>query len=304
MRRKIHNIPQAFPYQGSKRKLAPAIIKFIPESAHRLVEPFAGSAAISVAAAFAGSVNEFWLNDAHAALMSLWHRIIHDPDGLALDYMTLWQSQIGRERDFYNQVRLDFNASQKPELLLFLLARCVKAAIRYNRRGEFNNSPDHRRKGMMPGTMQQTLRLVSEALGRGTRLTSTDYKQVLAKTTRSDFVFMDPPYQGVAKQRDNRYISGVDFDEFVCELESLNKREIPFAVSYDGRTGDKIHGQKLPDHLQLYHVEMLVGRSTQATLLGRSEDTFESVYISHHAQVAQRAGARPVKSRPTELLFA
>ncbi|EQD50253.1 DNA adenine methylase, partial [mine drainage metagenome] len=206
-----------------------------------------------------GSVNEFWLNDAHAALMGLWHKIIHDPDGLALDYMTLWQSQNGRERNFYNQVRSDFNASQKPELLLFLLARCVKAAIRYNRRGEFNNSPDHRRKGMMPSTMQETLRHVSEALGRGTRLTSTDYKQVLAKTTTSDFVFMDPPYQGVAKQRDNRYISGVDFDEFVCELESLNKREIPFAVSYDGRTGGKIHGRKLPDYLQLYHVEMLVG---------------------------------------------
>lgn len=159
MNTRIRNVPQAFPYQGSKRKLAPALIKFIPEKTHRLVEPFAGSAAVSVATAFLGNVGSFWLNDAHGALMSLWHRIIHDPDGLARNYMAMWEAQSGRERDYYNQVRSDFNASQKPELLLFLLARCVKAAIRYNRRGEFNNSPDHRRKGMMPGTMQETLRL-------------------------------------------------------------------------------------------------------------------------------------------------
>ena len=301
---RTHNVPQAFPYQGSKRRLAPVIIKYIPESARRLVEPFAGSAAVSVAAAFAGNVNEFWLNDAHRALMALWQRIIHDPDELAAAYMGLWQSQHGRERDFYNQVRSDFNTSQKPELLLFLLARCVKAAIRYNRRGEFNNSPDHRRKGMMPRTMKDSLRLVAEALGSETKLTSVDYKKVLAEATVTDFVFLDPPYQGVGGGRDNRYISGVDFDEFVCELESLKEREIPFAVSYDGRTGDKVHGHKLPDHLNLYHAEVLVGRSTQATLLGRSEETFESIYVSRHPDPTGMPGRQSVKGAREELLFA
>lgn len=135
-------------------------------------------------------------------------------------------------------------------------------------------------------------------------MTSVDYKQVLAQTTATDFVFMDPPYQGVSKQRDNRYVAGVDFDDFVLETESLNRRKVPYAVSYDGRTGEKTHGRKLPEHLQLHHVEMLVGRSTQATLLGRSEDTFRSIYISRDTIARQRSWPQAAKSHRTELLFA
>jgi DNA adenine methylase len=37
---------------------------------------------------------------------------------------------------------------------------------------------------------------------------------------------------------------------------------------------------KLPDHLDLTHMELEAGRSSQATLLGRDDATFESLYIS------------------------
>ena len=69
-------------------------------------------------------------------------------------------------------------------------------------------------------------------------------------------------------------------DEFVEVLESLNYREIKYLVSYDGRTGDRVHGRKLPDRLRLHLIELDAGRSSQATLLGRSEVTVESLYLS------------------------
>jgi len=277
---KLGNVPQPFPYQGSKRKQAPMILQCIPESIERLVEPFAGSAAVSIAAAWAGRVGSFWLNDGHSALMALWQRIIHDPDGLAADYSKLWHEQQGREPEYYNEIREEFNRTQAAELLLYLLARCVKAAIRYNRQGQFNNSPDHRRKGMHPATMADNIRLVSQALGPRTKITSLDYTEVLRQVRPTDLVYMDPPYQGVCKDRDNRYVKGVDYDEFVAELEGLQKRSIPFVVSYDGRTGETTYGKKLPDYLGLAHAEILVGRSTQATLLGRNHCTYESLYLS------------------------
>ncbi len=274
------NVPQPFPYQGSKRKQGPAILQCIPSCVHRLVEPFAGSAAVSVAAAWAGRMKSFWLNDRHSALVGLWRRIIQDPEGLAEDYSKIWRQQQGREPEYYNEVRSEFNRTHQAELLLFLLARCVKAAIRYNRKGEFNNSPDHRRKGMRPETMAQNIRLVSQALGPGTKLTTGDYRDVLRQVKPSDLVYMDPPYQGVCKDRDCRYVKGVDYDEFVFELEKLTAKSIPFIVSYDGRTGENTYGKKLPDHLRLAHAEILVGRSTQATLLGRNHSTYESLYVS------------------------
>jgi len=216
-----------------------------------LIEPFAGSAAISVAAAWIGRTKRFWLNDAHVALISLWERIIHDPDGLSNDYREIWEAQHGRDREHYNEVRSEFNRTHRPELLLFLLARCVKAAIRYNRNGEFNNSPDHRRKGMRPHTMERNIHLVSEILGPDTKTTSSDYTVVLKDATANDLVYMDPPYQGVCKERDSRYVKAVEFEEFVDELHSLNRRDVPFVVSYDGRTGDKSYGKMLPEELHL-----------------------------------------------------
>jgi DNA adenine methylase len=298
-------IPQAFPYQGSKRKLAPIIVECVPNGTRRLLEPFAGSGAVSVAAAWAGRAAAFWLNDTHGALIGLWRRIIEEPDALAEDYRKLWSEQEGDERRFYDRAREEFNQTQRPELLLYLLARCVKAAIRYNRSGGFNNSPDNRRKGMRPGTMRENIRLVSRILGPQTRITSVDYALVLAEATPDDLVYMDPPYQGVCKDRDCRYVGGVDYDAFAAELARLNDRGVPFVVSYDGRTGDKAYGKPLPRRLGLFHAEILVGRSTQATLLGRDDDTYEALYVSPTA-LEKLGGVPPclrAPRKPAALLF-
>jgi DNA adenine methylase len=91
---------------------------------------------------------------------------------------------------------------------------------------------------------------------------------------------MDPPYQGVCGNRDSRYFSGIEFDDFVLALEHLNKREIAFAISYDGKLGNKTFGRILPESLDLKRIEIEVGRSSQSTLLGRKETTIESLYLS------------------------
>ena len=63
--------PQPIPYQGSKRGIAAKILEFFPEKVDRLVEPFAGSAALSLAVASRREARGFWLNDAHEPLMDL-----------------------------------------------------------------------------------------------------------------------------------------------------------------------------------------------------------------------------------------
>ena len=51
-------------------------------------------------------------------------------------------------------------------------------------------------------------------------------------------------------------------------------------VCYDGRTGEKTFGKKLPESLELTHLYINAGVSAQATLNGKSEITYESLYIS------------------------
>jgi DNA adenine methylase len=107
----------------------------------------------------------------------------------------------------------------------------------------------------------------------------------------TDVIYMDPPYQGVCGDRDSRYFAGIVVEEFVTALNNLNKRGVRYAISYDGRTGLKTFGEKLPPHLNLTHIELEAGRSTQATLLGRDALTVESLYLS--ASLSEEVGASP-----------
>ncbi len=285
-------IPHPIPYQGSKRNLAKYILPFFPQDVDILFEPFAGSAAISIATAFHKKAFRFHINDVNQPLIALWDEIINHPKKISEQYKHLWLKQQGNERKYYDFVRDEFNKTKRPDYLLYLLARCVKASVRYNANGEFNQSPDNRRLGRDPQKMTGDILFVSKLLSGKTTETSQDYKEILALAKPTDLVYMDPPYQGVCATGDPRYFSGIDFDEFMRELKKLNKRNVPFILSYDGRTGEKSYGQSLPEELSMYRLEVDAGRSTQATLLGRDDITIESVYLSKN--LVEQLGIEPI----------
>lgn len=255
-------------------------MRYFPAQVEILHEPFAGSAAISLAAAAQGKANRFHINDLNKPLVDLWRAIVNTPDKLAKNYETLWRAQLNDPKLFYRKIRDEFNLTGRPDCFLYLLARCVKASVRYNANGEFNQSPDNRRRGATPPTMRQQVFWASYLLKGKTAFSSKNYRDVVLQAEASDLVYMDPPYQGVCGNRDTRYLASVQFCEFVEVLEQLNARHIRYIVSYDGRTGDKVHGVRLPEHLDLTHMELEAGRSSQATLLGRDDATIESLYLS------------------------
>jgi DNA adenine methylase len=273
-------VPHPIPYQGSKRQIAAEILARFPENVDRLIEPFCGSAALSLAAAHAGRVESFWLNDANGPLMRLWREILDQPESLAAGYETLWNEQAGQERRFFDDVRSQFNETHQPQHFLYLLVRSVKAVIRYNSRGEFNNTPDNRRRGTRPVVLRNRLLAASQLLSGRCRLSHVDYAEVLARSTPQDLIYLDPPYQGVSQKRDTRYGAKIDHERFCSELAQLNERGCRYLVSYDGRTGEKTFGPPLPRALKLLLLEIHAGRSSQATLLGRAHDTYESLYLS------------------------
>jgi DNA adenine methylase len=273
-------VPHPIPYQGSKRNLAADILRYFPERVATLIEPFAGSAAITLAATARGLAARYVINDLNTPLVDLWRAIVESPEKLARQYEGLWRAQHEDRREYYDRLRDDFNQTGRPDYLLYLLARCVKASVRYNANGEFNQSPDNRRMGALPSTMRVQILGASHLLRGKSECTSLDYKEAIARATADDLIYMDPPYQGVCGERDPRYLKGVLAEEFVEVLESLNYRGIKYLVSYDGRTGDRVHGRKLPDRLKLHLIELHAGRSSQATLLGRAEVTVESLYLS------------------------
>ena len=197
-------IPHPIPYQGSKRHLAAAILRYFPADLKTLYEPFAGSAAITIAASHHSLADKFVLNDLNAPLVNLWREIINSPSRIASQYAELWHAQLGRERIYYDLIREKFNQTGRPDYLLYLLARCVKAAVRYNSNGEFNQSPDNRRKGAHPDTIRKHISGASILLRNKANFLSVDYRDALNDAGKRDLIYLDPPYQGVCSKRDPR----------------------------------------------------------------------------------------------------
>ena len=274
------SIPHPFPYQGSKRGIAQYILSYFPSSVRCLIEPFCGSGAVSIAAAAHGLAKQFWLNDLNQPLMELWTELLERPNELARGYEKLWNEQYPNKKEFFFQIRDEFNATHQPHHLLYLLARIVKGSVRYSAEGKFNQSADNRRWGMRPQTMRQQIFGVSALLSGRTTLSAVDFRMVVVKADKDDLVYMDPPYQGISFTRDHRYYNGLSYDEFVDTLQIMNEKDVSYIISYDGQTGGKTHGKLLPCRLSLEHLSIHTGRSSQATLLGYNHETVESLYLS------------------------
>lgn len=295
-------LPHPIQYQGSKRSLASIILRYFPNKFPRLVEPFSGSAAISIACAARGKANSYWINDLNKPLAELLGLIINHPVEIANYYETIWNQQHDDPIEHYYRVREDFNRTRDPRLFLYLLARCAKGSVRYNTEGLFNQSPDKRRHGTRPETMRDNIFGVSTLLKGKSVISSLDYKDVLSNVNEDDVVYMDPPYQGVCGDRDSRYFSGISYEEFLAALSELNVRQIRYAVSYDGRTGNKTFGNRLPERLSLTLIELEAGRSSQATLLGRDAITIESLYLSPRLAIEVKASPYFHRKRETKQL--
>ncbi|MDV7992077.1 DNA adenine methylase [Rhodococcus sp. IEGM 1374] len=290
------SIPQAFPYQGSKRALVGQILSLFPtEQVPLLVEPFAGSAAISVAARMYGRAQDIQISDVNAPLMDLWRMIIDSPDDLLDSYTKMWHEQQQGENSlveakaYFMLKRREFNDTKDPAILLYLLARCVKAAVRYGKNGDFNQSADNRRMGARPANMQERIHGASRLM-QGAKVTSGSYEDPLVNAPREAIVYMDPPYQGTTDVPDHRYLTGLRRDVFSETLQRAVDNQVSFIVSYDVVREDNKYGEPLADDLGLLHRNVVVGVSSQATLVGRKEMSIESLYIS--PALVQRLGGQ------------
>lgn len=278
--------PHIVQYQGSKRNLASQILQYIPKKFNRLIEPFAGMAAITIAVSKQKRAERYLLNDLNEPLVNVLRESITNPQQLVEDYTRIWSEQLtyqGGSVEHYYKVRNDFNnGNQCAANMLYLLARCVKGSVRYSSSGQFNQSPDKRRMGTNPINLARNVFLISSYLKGKTDFSSVDYRDVTRNARSGDVVYMDPPYQGVCSSRDSRYFSGIDFNDFVECVDDLNRRGVDFVISYDGTCGDKQYGIDLPKELGLRKIMLRAGLSSQSLLLGKKETTVEALYLSHN----------------------
>lgn len=260
-------------WSGSKRSVAPLLAALFPE-AKRYFEPFVGGGAMlpfrKSAVAFA--------SDAIAELIALWIEIRDRPQQVAHGYQERWSR---RQRDGYKvyyTVRDRFNQTRDVNDFLFLSRTCVNGLIRFNLHGDFNNSLHHTRPGIAPERLACIIKDWSRAIQRMS-FDVSDYKAVLRRVRKDDFVFLDPPYEST---RGRYQAGGFSADEFYSELERLNNVGAKWMLTYDGEAGGRRYSVNLPSSLFTVKLGVSTGQSPFTRLMNTTLDKVtESVYLNY-----------------------
>jgi len=231
-------------------------------------------------AAHRGTAKHYVIGDSLEAIAQLWRAIVVQPQKTAKRYEEIWNGQRPGDTGYFNRIRDRYNAGRDPVDLLYLICRCVKNAVRFNKNGAFTQSVDKRRLGMRPNKMTSAIQGASLVLKGRVEIVSGDWLDTVSCATGHDFIYMDPPYLGTSIGRDKRYAHQMELQRLIEGLRALRRRNLRFALSYDGMTGTKNYGPPLPEDLEMTRLLLHAGKSSQATLNGRDEETVESLYLS------------------------
>ncbi|MCP1772055.1 DNA adenine methylase [Neisseria perflava] len=177
-------------WAGGKSKLAAFIESHLPDTKRqRLVEPFAGSAAVSLALEF----EAYLLNDINEDLINL-YQILKSEKQSFIDYArSFFTPDNNQELRFY-ELREQFNNSEntieRSALFIYLNRHAFNGLCRYNSKGGFNVPFGRYRQPYFP---LQEMSLFIEKSDR-MHFIHGDFQSVFQQIDIADTVYCDPPY--------------------------------------------------------------------------------------------------------------
>ena len=148
--------------------------------------------------------------------------------------------------------------------------------IRFNANGEFNNSLHHTRPGIAPERLEKIIKDWSQHIQNADFL-AKNYAETTKTAKKGDLVYLDPPYFHTK----GRYYGTIDFDAFLEYLEDMNRREIKYILSFDGKRGDDDFTVSLPSELYKRHEMIPSGNSSFKKLMDKEKmQVLESLYLN------------------------
>ena len=258
-------------WSGSKRSQATKIVSLFPDF-EEYYEPFIGGGSVLLQSNTKTAV----CGDICRPLIDFWNLVKTDPFKLIKEYRSRWAKLQRDGHTAYYRIRDEFNRSPNPYDLLFLSRTCVNGLIRFNGKGEFNNSLHHTRKGIQPKTLSKIILQCSNLI-QHYRFIYGPYTEITKEITSRDFVYLDPPYFNTI----GRYYGKIIHDDFINYLEELHSKNIRFILSFDGQRGSKKYYSDLPRKLFKRHLLLESGNSSFKKVMNRQvECVKESLYLN------------------------
>jgi len=265
-------------WSGSKRTQSENIISKFPKQIDTYYEPFCGGCSILRQLLDSDiKVNKYICSDINRELIELWNEIKTNPSLLSNQYNIMWHelnidNDLERKKKYFNTIRERFNVWGNPEDFLFISRTTVNGLIRYNQKGEFNNSFHVTRNGIMPDKLEKLIFEWSDKI-KDVEFIHCDYRE-FNNFNEDDFIYLDPPYAKTI----GRYFGKINYNELWDWMRKLNCNYI---LSFDGMISDKDMTFNVPKDIYSKHIYLENGLSTfKKTQDKKNENVKESLYVS------------------------
>lgn len=217
-------------WAGGKYRLVERIKDKLPQGV-RLLEPFAGSCALSLNTDY----QAYWLNDINPDLINL-YRVLQQDGPAFIEFCSKYFTLETNLPEKYYELRKQFNQEtdvyKKSALFIYLNRHGYNGLSRYNASGEFNVPFGKYAKPYFP---EKELFYFFTKF-KNAKFTCLDFGDMLSKARPGDLVYCDPPYEPLTETSNFTSYSAGGFDQ--AEQKRLAKvairtsaRGIPVLIS-------------------------------------------------------------------------
>lgn len=234
-------------WAGNKYRIIDQIKSVLPEG-KRLIEPFAGTAAVFLNTPY----SEYLLADTNIDLINLFD-ILKTEKGNFIDFSKQYFSQeYNTETEFY-RLRELFNTTNdkhlKSALFVYLNKHAYNGLCRYNASGKFNVPYGKYKSVYFP---ENEMHYFSQKLQHATLL-HADFETSMNLAEANDVIYCDPPYMPLSKTANFTKYQGNDFSidqqiQLANLAEKLSAKNIPVIIS----------NHKTDFILQIYHKAKII----------------------------------------------
>ena len=235
MRGQMRNCMSVKPFlkwAGGKYRLVERILAELPEG-RRLVEPFAGSAAVYLNSPFTQAL----VCDANKDLIGLYAALQREGEAF-INCCAAFFTPENNTRGHYLDLRARFNAIDdarlRGALFLYLNRHAYNGLVRYNTKGGFNVPFGRYKKPYFP--LKELKAFCRKTQTTKTVFAAMDFRDVFAALRPGDVVYCDPPYVPLSPTASFTAYAGTIFGEkdqkdlAVCAANA-RERGIPVIIS-------------------------------------------------------------------------
>lgn len=267
-------------WSGSKCSQANEIIKYFPNEINTYYECFCGGGSIFLKLLESDiKIKKYIISDLNQELIGVYDLIKETPEILLETYNKHYNdfnsSDIQHRKDYFNKVKSHFNINKNPEDFYWLMRTVTNGMPRYNRSGIFNSSCHFSRPGMKPDEVKSLVHKYHKLFNEvDITFINGSYDDILTNVSKSDIIYMDPPYENTK----GMYFNNFDSEKFIS---FINKLDTKWLLSYDGKVNTDDIEHISPKFIRREYI--ISGNSPFRRVVGNSKDSVvsESLYINY-----------------------